>query len=201
MVADDLLARRPPIQRTRLDRREPRPGAALAERPPRQRLDPLGGQDRPHRLRRHGCARRLQCRGDLGHGAVLGAQREHPVADPGCLAGPLRARLAVAEERRPSGAQLRGHLVHHSRRVAEPRAHLGRAGTLDEVRTERLVAPLRRLRGLHEVLRTRPHISGDLREHDTAIVALLPDRAGVRAARRTPNRFEYKRSRLKLAHL
>ena len=159
VVAGDLLAGRPVLQRAGLDRRKARRRhPPLGGRAARQALQALAVKDAPDRLRGHRRSRRRKRGSDLLDRAIPGAQREHFVADPACLAGPLGPGLAVAKERGSPGAQIAGHLMHHRGRVPESCRDLRRAELVDEVRTQRLVAALRRLTRLREVLRPSTHL-------------------------------------------
>jgi hypothetical protein len=97
--------------------------------------------------------------GDLGDRMALGAQREHPVADPASLTRAFRSGLGGREELHPSRPQQGGHLMHAGGGVAEPVGYLDRGRLLDEVGTHRLVATLRGVCRPGEVLRTRPHLN------------------------------------------
>ena len=97
--------------------------------------------------------------GDLADAAVLGPQRQHPVADlAGGFARSFRARLGLGEGVELAGAQQGGHLMHRGGGVAEPVGHLGGGGLVDEVGAQRLVAALPRTAGRGEVLRPWPQL-------------------------------------------
>src|SRR5450755_324911 len=72
--------------------------------------------------------------------------------------------------------------MHAGRRVAEPGSDLAGREPVNEVRAHRLVATLRRLGGLKEILGSDPHTSTDLPEQHHQSVERLSDRM----ARPTP---------------
>ena len=65
--------------------------------------------------------------------------------------------------------------MHVGLRVTKASADLGGGELLHEVRPQRLIPSLHRLRGLGEVRAARPHTSGDLSELHTESVEALPD--------------------------